>query len=117
MVDEIILYYVFVKVMKAHVPVEIWLHGFLEEVVFSFTLRLLYPRGKNQRYPLNRKLFGLKSTSELFGENSLTSAGNQSRFLGRTDRSLVTVPTTQGAKILSNTSRSLHLLFLVTDGR
>jgi hypothetical protein len=38
--------------------------------VVSFTLRLLYPRGKSPRYPLDRRLGGPQSRSGVRGENS-----------------------------------------------
>jgi hypothetical protein len=53
--------------------------------VVSFTPRSLYPRGKSLRYPLDRRLGGLKSRSGRLGEEKIivTLPGLELRPLGR----------------------------------
>jgi hypothetical protein len=54
--------------MKAYGGMDVYIHVFLDlgsiwMVVFSFTPRPLYPRGKSPRYPLHRGLGGHQNRS------------------------------------------------------
>jgi hypothetical protein len=63
--------------------------------VVNFTIRLLYPREKNSRYPMNRRPYGSQSGHKRFEEdtNLFPLMRIDNRFLVRPGHSLITIQT------------------------